>query len=278
MASCQACHDGQAAFSALGPHCRRCHTAAHADTDLRPRLQARFDHDSHRARPGSAPCTRCHTLDARGVPGPPAADHTPCSDAGCHRDEFSAFQPTICGACHVGVEPWRPLHFDRPPRPDTQFGALFSHRAHLVERGARRACTDCHGRASQRRDMRLPRDHSACTGEGCHAREGGAAPGLNDCQTCHVPGLSDQRERARRRARWTVRGQFRHESHERAPGTDRQVGCAECHQGAEQAASIHDMPTPAKQTCIACHQGEQAFKVTGHGCVRCHGDARDRAP
>jgi c(7)-type cytochrome triheme protein len=284
MASCQTCHDGRAAFSVLGPQCRRCHTAPDAGTDPRPRLQARFDHDTHRVRLGGAPCARCHTLDVRGVPGPPAADHAPCSDAGCHRDEFSAFQPTICGACHVGTEPWRPLHFDRPFRPDTQFGVRFSHRAHLVDRAHRAAsegdpgCTDCHGRASRRGGMDVPGDHSACTGAGCHALEGVVEPGLSDCEACHVAGLREQRERARGQAQWSVRARFRHESHERAPGGDRQVACAECHRGAERATASHDMPTPAKQTCLTCHQGEHAFKVTGHGCVRCHGGARAALP
>jgi hypothetical protein len=28
--------------------------------------------------------------------------------------------------------------------------------------------------------------------------------------------------------------------------------------------------TPPKKTCAPCHDGRTAFKMTGHGCARCH--------
>lgn len=282
MATCQTCHDGEQAFSAVAPHCRRCHTRPRGGTDLRPPLAARYDHAVHdrvfRGRDaGTIPgCATCHVLDARGVPTPPAADHAPCSDAACHGGEFASSEPEICGACHVGTEPWRPLHFDRAPRSDTEFGARFSHRAHVShvrERGMERGCADCHGRARGSDAMRLSRDHRGCMGGGCHTRTGGASPGLSECDACHQAGLVRQRRDGRMRARWSVRGRFRHEPHRLAPGTGRPVACTSCHVGVDRARAMDDIPAPAKGSCRPCHDGEAAFKVTGHGCARCHGGA-----
>jgi hypothetical protein len=28
---------------------------------------------------------------------------------------------------------------------------------------------------------------------------------------------------------------------------------------------------PEKAACATCHDGKAAFKMTGHGCARCHG-------
>ena len=39
-------------------------------------------------------------------------------------------------------------------------------------------------------------------------------------------------------------------------------------------AALYDVPAPAKQTCVGCHDGARAFKITGHGCARCHGKGK----
>lgn len=276
MATCQTCHDGDRTFSVVGTHCRRCHTQPVASPSVRPSLQARYDHKAHESRLAGAPCGRCHVLDARGKPQPPARDHAPCSDAGCHRDEFSSTEPTMCGACHVGAEPWRPLHLDRPHRLDTEFGARFSHRAHLLDRGMQRACSDCHRHAWGKREQRLPRDHDACTGPGCHVSSGGATPALGACEACHVPGLDSEHDTRRRSARFGVRETFRHAPHRSTPGSQAPLPCTSCHADMTRAERMDDIPTPKKATCTPCHDGTVAFKVTGHGCVRCHGTSQTR--
>lgn len=267
MDSCGQCHDGEQAFSTTGPRCRGCHTRPVVEPEVRAQTLARFDHQRHGAT--AAGCDRCHELDAAGRPRPPAADHAPCADSACHRQEFSSLAPKICGVCHIGNEPWRPLHFDRAPRPDTEFGARFSHQAHSGRYGETRACTDCHGGAGRARELGLARDHGSCMGDGCHARERGA-PRLGQCEGCHVAGLVSARERQRERAPWTVRTRFRHAPHERDPRTGGALVCAACHDDGPRATRMDDMPTPPKSTCQPCHDGNLAFKVTGHGCTRCH--------
>jgi c(7)-type cytochrome triheme protein len=274
---CAACHDGARAFSVLGPHCRRCHSERPAATGLRPRRGPAFSHEQHQARALDLPCTRCHQLDARGVPLPSASDHAPCSDAGCHREDFAKRDPAICGACHLGTEPWLRLYFQPLRGPDTEFGARFSHRQH--QPAGLESCERCHAQGSQLRDMGLPAQHETCTGTGCHEQTAtapdhpvGPLP-LSACSACHELGLVARRRVQRIEARWSVRERFEHASHRRDPGTGAAVPCTGCHQGVAEADSVAEIPGPPKRACAPCHDGRVAFKLTGHGCARCHGGA-----
>ncbi|HTM21454.1 MAG TPA: cytochrome c3 family protein, partial [Kofleriaceae bacterium] len=263
-ATCAAagCHDGAATFSTTTADCRRCHQAPARQTVGLGSARVRYSHAAHDGRGAPADCVACH---GGGGDAPAARDHRPCSDAGCHRDEFASAHPVICGACHVGIEPWRPLHRDPLPPPETEFGAVFSHRRHL---GGERppvtaACASCHAAASAERDMRPPRDHLACTAAGCHAA-GGVAPAAGDCAGCHRRDLIAQRRADRLAHRWSVRARFRHRPH-------RDAACTACHTGLLDSDMLADVPAPAKATCVPCHDGGKAFKLTGHGCARCHG-------
>jgi c(7)-type cytochrome triheme protein len=278
---CAGCHDGAQAFSVLGPHCRRCHADGGPRSELRPRRGPWYSHREHQARGLDMPCTRCHQLDARGIPLPPAADHAPCSDAGCHREEFAARGPAICGACHLGTEPWLRLYFQPQHRLDTEFGARFSHRRHqqadvaLVE-----PCERCHRQPSQRRDLGLPAQHETCMGTGCHERAAidvdhpvGPTP-LSGCTGCHELDLVARRRTQRMAAPWNVRERFEHAQHRSEPGSGVAVPCTACHQGVTDADSVAEIPGPPKRVCAPCHDGRAAFKLTGHGCARCHGGVR----
>ena len=280
MEVCGTCHDGDKAFSIVTPDCTRCHETPEFDPGHRPHAGSRYDHARHATRGSYLQCTTCHRLDRRGTPLPPSMDHAPCSDSGCHRDDFSATRPTVCGACHIGTEPWRKLYFTRPPRTDTEFGARFSHASHLGSCQAddptcAGSCERCH-QASQQ--MSLARDHDACMGSGCHGSDGGAAPTLAQCAECHRQGLSAARRAERLRGEWSVRARFRHEPHRSdprgKPGTA--LPCTTCHTGIERATGMDDLPVPTKATCLPCHDGTTAFKVTGHGCTRCHVAAGER--
>ena len=37
------------------------------------------------------------------------------------------------------------------------------------------------------------------------------------------------------------------------------------------ARTVDVIERPAKPTCAPCHDGQTAFKLTGHSCGRCHG-------
>lgn len=276
MAVCGSCHDGGKAFSIVTPDCTRCHITPEIDPGPRPPVGQRYDHARHAARGSSIECATCHRLDRRGAPLPPSRDHAPCSDAGCHRDDFSATRPTTCGACHIGIEPWRKLYFTRPPRRDTEFGARFSHAGHLAgcesgDASCAGSCEKCH---QADRQMALARNHDACTGSGCHLSRGGAEPTLSQCADCHRQGLNAARRARRLRSRWSVRATFRHEPHRVDPRTgpsgEKTLACTACHRGVERATTMDDLPVPSKATCLPCHDGTTAFKVTGHGCARCH--------
>ena len=306
MDQCGTCHDGARAFSVTGTACRRCHTTRAPRSGLgsglgagpapRPRRGAPFSHRAHDARGMALPCTACHALDAGGAPRPPAPDHAPCADAGCHRDQFFARAPTICGACHLGTAPWARLHFDPPPRPETELGARFSHALHLTGTAPAPSCTACHGTRTRAREMGLPADHDACTGAGCHAGvaaaevpdrgfaaelpDGGAAPAtpppgatpaLAKCEACHVQGLLARRRAMRLRSPWSVRARFRHAPHRADPASGAPVACASCHADVARAADMDAIAGPPKAACAPCHDGAAAFKLTGHGCARCHG-------
>jgi c(7)-type cytochrome triheme protein len=254
---CRACHDGKTAFATTGA-CTRCHQAAPTGTIELVRPTARFSHDRHRSRLGGAGCATCHTLDRRGEATPPR--HASCAALGCHREDFATTTPLICGACHVAIEPWRPLRADALPVAETEFGARMAHRTH-ADRGL--TCAGCHTRADARRERRPPRGHAACSGEGgCHtAGTRSARPPLTDCDACHRAGSAAARVDDRLAARWSVRARFRHDAH---PGD-----CETCHTGVWSSAAT--IPVPAKKDCAACHDGKAAFKMTGHGCRRCHG-------
>lgn len=291
---CSGCHDGAQAFSVVGPHCRRCHGERSSARENRPPRGPGYSHRAHQERGLDLPCARCHQLDARGMPLPPAPDHAPCSDAGCHREQFMARAPTICGACHVGIEPWLRLYFQPRPRPETDFGARFSHRRH---RDAEiEACERCHRERSALRDLRLPPQHTTCMGAGCHVQAGpGTGPGTGDgagpgaegdagsaegpvpllvCSGCHVLDLVTTRHAQRVAAPWSVRARFEHALHERDPVSGAAVACTACHAGVVEADSVAAIPGPPKRACVPCHDGRAAFKLTGHGCARCHGQAR----
>jgi hypothetical protein len=258
MTACEGCHDGQKAFAALGPTCRRCH--AQGDRRALPSAAPPqpYRHLAHATRGAPERCDACHSLDAAGLLRAASADHQPC--ASCHAADFRSSEPKICGGCHVGSEPFRALKADVARNPWTEFGVDFDHRAHATR--TRKACADCHGGIAGGSDRRVGRGHVACARAGCHAPDGGPAPQLSACGSCHVAGLLDERAVAKRARRWSVAGRFAHSTHAQTP-------CADCHD--VDAARLAEIRSPGKAACAPCHDGEKAFKMTGHGCARCHG-------
>lgn len=286
MASCatSGCHDGAAAF-ATTVACRRCHTAAPALPTPVARPTERFSHDAHASRLAIDDCAACHGLDARGEPR--SAGHGAC--VACHTDDFASRTPTKCGACHASTEPWRALTVDRMPPPSSDFGAALDHARHGGV-----ACERCHNLDTATRQLRPPRGHVACAASGCHAVTGGPPPTFAACSACHALGRERARADERTRAAWSVRARFRHDVH----GVDRDgdaIACTICHTTAAPAAAspaaappapgaapaaapatVTMPPPPAKATCAPCHDGRLAFKMTGHGCARCHGEPAAR--
>jgi predicted CXXCH cytochrome family protein len=90
---------------------------------------------------------------------------------------------------------------------------------------------------------------------------GGPAPQLGTCDGCHQLGLAAARESQREAAQWSVRRAFDHRKH----GGE----CTSCHTDLH-ASGLLELATPAKATCVPCHDGKAAFKLTGTTCKKCH--------
>jgi c(7)-type cytochrome triheme protein len=274
---CRTCHDGRRAFSLIEASCRRCHgPPAREEASLGLRRE-RFSHRAHVSSKPGLDCSACHALDPRGAPVTALRGHASCGAPACHASDFAVPAPITCGVCHVRAEPWRDLHADPVPADASEFGVDFSHRHHLPGGpGPDRSCGRCHRAAAAGR-FQPAAGHSACAGSTCHAQARGPAPSLSRCRDCHVLGLSDRHEQARRSRRWSVRDLFSHASHATEPSAPgRPVSCVGCHAGAPASTSLADMPAPGKPSCVRCHDGRVAFKVTGHACARCHVPAQLR--
>lgn len=262
------CHDGKPAF-AITEACTRCHTRAPSGRyEIQRHFDVRFSHATPAHAQANLACATCHPLGKTGEVL--VAGHAPC--ATCHADEFGKRDPRICFACHNAIEPWRSLVADRHPPDHTEFGATLDHASHPG------ACTACHSLRTATAQLRPPRGHRACTTAGCHAVSGGPAPQLTACERCHVAGLAQDRAARRRAAIWSVRATFEHAQHARTPPDASnpdggELPCTHCHDDLS-APSVASLATPRKQTCVPCHDGKTAFKVTGTGCTRCHPGAR----
>jgi predicted CXXCH cytochrome family protein len=258
MQSCgiAGCHDGKPAFS-ITTSCTTCHTKQPASFAV-VRPPDRFSHVRPEHMSASLSCAGCHPIDRSGEVL--VASHAAC--IACHADDFSKRTPTTCGACHTATEPWRPLVADRLPRESTEFGATLDHAKHPG------ACATCHTLRTVSSQLRPPRGHRACTTAGCHATSGGPAPQIGACESCHALGLSTRRVAMRTQPAWSVRTTFDHAPHLRAKDGSA-VACTACHDDLS-GASVLALPGPAKKTCVPCHDGVTAFKLTGTTCTRCH--------
>lgn len=258
------CHDGKAAFDAIVT-CTKCHRDVPPGKFEVARPDTPFSHASHATRT-KLPCGACHPLGKTGEVR--VTGHASCVD-GCHTHvaDFGARHPTICGACHDGTEPWRPLIADRLPAETTEFGATLDHEKHPAP------CAGCHSLTTTRTELRPPRGHRTCTTAGCHAMATGPEPRMTACESCHQEGLASTRLAARLATRWSVRAKFRHGTH----ATKVSTACTSCHADL-RSPTVLSLPAPSKATCAAagCHDGTRAFKVTGTSCTKCHPGASPR--
>jgi len=285
METCGKCHDGKskvpggdrAVFAVTGASCNRCH-ALPPGTDVGPPPPSpaelpRFSHQQHQKRGMDAQtCQKCHALDAKFMTQAPGKgmDHAPCSDAGCHRDEFFSRKPTICAGCHLDFRAFAPARFQGLSNA-SEFGREFSHLAHvkgLGDGGQNGFCQRCH----QGRFEVQPTAQSHGTCAPCHGND--ASPRMTECAGCHGLGKPKGAMAARDpNYPWYVRAQFKHTAHETDPRAGKPTPCLLCHDQVVQAATLAAIGRPKMQQCDACHDGKTSFKTTGFGCSRCHGTA-----
>ncbi|HET7503915.1 MAG TPA: cytochrome c3 family protein [Kofleriaceae bacterium] len=262
MLGCQTrCHDGQKAFSATGTHCTLCHKGSSPAPAMRTDLP--FSHAEHKKRNVKMEdCATCHVLDNDGTLAAPLSrkDHLPCANAACHQSEFAARAPKICGVCHDSAAPWAKIAARPTRRRGLEWFEAMNHSLHLGS-GRTATCETCHG--DKRSGAEAPHDHRACVG--CHAH--GAQPLMVNCAGCHsATGHSKVTA-----SEWNVAALFEHTRHAVDPRSHKPTACTECHTKVATAKDMSVVTAPRMADCDGCHDGKIAFKTTGFGCVRCHG-------
>lgn len=283
------CHNGKQSFDALSSTCSRCHKGGGLRPEERPKLaiaateRKRYSHTGHqKAGLALEPCSACHTLDSGFRPLPPTQQKPHGQCVTCHAEDFYKPAPTTCGSCHRDTAPWTAQTAalaggEALSKADSEFArdrsAGFSHSAHTsaYERSGVKiaeSCAQCHsqifrGGAPSGANVDA---HGACAS--CHGRaDKPAAPAMSTCSGCHKLG----RAILPTPGEWNVAKKFTHTSHERDPRTQgATTPCTTCHQSAAKANNLANVGRPTMRSCDACHNGKQAFKTTGFGCLRCH--------
>jgi hypothetical protein len=247
MQMCEGCHDGRTAFDARGTQCQKCHTGTPGPVAA----ATTFGHGTHRAHYNMGQCSACHAggLDWKAL-APGKKDHRPCQDA-CHSAEFRTRNSRICLVCHEHNDPFAPNPLRKPGgRGEFRLGAV-PHPPHV---GAGVSCAACHA-AEVGAPATGPTGHALC-GK-CHTE--GQKVSLASCLACHVS-LADPLPQKLVRP-FSTRARFKHDAQHRS------AGCDGCH----RAQGTLEVITPKMQLCGGCHEGQRAFKITGFGCIKCHG-------
>lgn len=232
----------------------------------------RFGHKLHQSKGVAVEnCQQCHGIKGFEIePVTRGKNHQPCNDSACHASEYMSREPKICVVCHDTNEPWVTQVARIRDLPTSEFGGEISHKTHQSDKAAQGGvkCESCHGNVYAEGEK--PEAHAVCGS--CH--QGGLRPLMSDCGDCHKLGY--QAQRLKNQSKYTVRTRFRHDDHDRDPReTSRAApGCKLCHTGVENASTLSEIPRPTMQSCDACHDGVNAFKTTGFGCVKCHGVAQ----
>jgi c(7)-type cytochrome triheme protein len=233
--------------------------------------ELRFGHEFHKGK-GVAidDCSTCHGIKGFEIePVTRGKDHKPCNNETCHASEYMSREPKICVVCHDTNEPWVKQVARIRDMSSSEFGGEISHKTHQSDKASKGGvkCESCHGNVYEKGDK--PEAHAVCGS--CH--QDGLEPTMDDCGSCHKLGYQESRRKSG--SRYAVRARFDHSDHDSDPREKKRVApkCTTCHTGVAKAEKLNDIPAPTMQSCDACHDGEHAFKTTGFGCVKCHGDA-----
>lgn len=247
------------------------HAADEAEAKPASDEQLRFGHQLHTDKGVKIEdCKSCHGIKGFDIePVTRGKNHQPCNGSECHASEYMSKEPKICVVCHDTNEPWVKQTARIRDFKSSEFGGEISHKTHQSDKASKGGvnCQSCHGKVFEGGEK--PQAHAVCGS--CH--QGGLRPLMTDCGDCHKLGY--QQSRRKSDSRYTVRARFDHEDHDRDPRAKKRGApdCKTCHTGVAGASTLAEIPSPTMQSCDACHDGEHAFKTTGFGCVKCHGDA-----
>jgi hypothetical protein len=247
MKACESCHDGKQAFDARGTHCGKCHKTDQKLSGVRTELPP-FSHAQHHTRGVKiAECTQCHGVGAdwrSTMPG--QNEHRPCQNESCHANDYGKIGSRLCLSCHDRNDPFEPNPIKRPTsREKPEWTVAMAHTPHLPLKNL--TCNICHPSILDP-IATIVDGHALCGA--CHKSK--AKPSMAVCGSCH------QSLATKSVAPWSVAARFRHDTNHRS-------ACDGCHRNG------NELTPPKMEGCGSCHDGKQAFKVTGFGCVKCHG-------
>lgn len=232
----------------------------------------RFGHELHKGKGVAVDdCQSCHGIKGfRVEPVTRGKDHQPCNNTACHASEYMSREPKICVVCHDSADPWVKQTARIRDLDVSEFGGDISHKTHQSNKAREGGikCASCHGDVFAQNESK-PDAHAVCGS--CH--QGGLRPLMSDCGDCHKLGYQEKLRKGA--SSYNVRDRFEHSDHDSDP---REKGrnapdCKVCHSDVAKATTLAEIPSPTMQSCDACHDGKLAFKTTGFGCVKCHGQA-----
>jgi len=192
------------------------------------------------------------------------AGHESC--IGCHLNQFTDQQQTMCSICHQDLRSAPPTMKDFPVRFREGFNMKFDHAAH--DNGAGRpaeGCASCHAPSGVGRSIPAGfRAHNNCYG--CHTPESK----IGSCSVCHELAPYNRTPQSR----YVFNAVFSHNEHAG-------VSCSDCHEvrpGAGQGRQITSIAAsqhcPPNNNCATCHNGSRAFSgddmMNMASCLRCH--------
>ena len=262
--SCGACHDGDSAFS-VKADCRSCHQGAE-DIPIQSTVGAIvFSHDAHIEMFG---CDECHpdTFKAKANSNQVGMKKMEAGEScgTCHDGDTAFGVAGDCVTCHSNAA-------DVAIQAQDVGAVPFSHDVHTEMFG----CGECHPDLfvaqanSNQVGMTRMEDGESCGA--CH--DGDTAFGVGEaCATCHTGSLTYTKNVAIKSGVWSIL--FSHKNH------TENFSCGECHPDVFRAKANSNQVGMKKMedgaSCGACHNGEDAFSVTGD-CAECHASSVDVA-
>jgi len=220
-------------------------------------------------------CNSCHQREGRSR-DLEYTGHESC--IGCHLNQFTSQEPTMCAICHKDLKANPPTMQNFPVTFVEGFNMKFDHGAH--DSGAGRppeGCASCHRSSGAGKTIPAGfQAHATCYT--CHTAESK----IGQCNVCHELAPYSRTPQSR----YVFKAVFRHDDHSAAQG----VTCAECHNvrpGAPQSRQVTNISAQehngAGNNCATCHNGTRAFGGNGANdfanCARCHkGSGFDMLP
>ena len=230
----------------------------------------KFSHEKHLGLlKAKDPCQSCHTVgDDDLVQRPGSNQHQPCSNSGCHYENFTAPPDDFCSVCHAEVNPLvkdasEMFEYPRPGRVSAvQNVVAFDHKKHLK---LNQDCSACHTVVADPSVpyATLPR-HKEC--KSCHSKNNKLL--MENCKGCH-----SARSVAEPKRFVTNEIRFTHGKH--FADNAGQISCKTCHADIFKSSNAKDRGLPSMKVCEKCHNDSsrvrRKFRTDTRGeCTTCH--------